>query len=78
MLIQVQEASRTPNIHNQIEPLHGILLKSAMENCEATYSSKPNKIFPTETLKTMRAWKAIFQALKNNFQTYLTQKSYLS
>jgi hypothetical protein len=80
--IQVQEASRTPNRHDQdrTTPQHNIIKTTSTENRERilmavrekkqiTYKSKPIKItadFSIETLKARRAWSEVFQALNEN------------
>jgi hypothetical protein len=73
MLIQVQEASRTPNRHyqNRTSPWHirvnttstenkEIILNAIREKNQITCKGKPIKI--TETLKARRAWSEVFQA----------------
>jgi hypothetical protein len=78
-LIQVQEASRTPNRldQNRTSPQHIIIKTTSTENRESvlkavreikqiTYKIKPIRItagFSTETLKARRAWSEVFQAL---------------
>jgi hypothetical protein len=82
MPIQVQEASRTPNRHdqNRTSPRHIIVKTTTTENEERilmsvrqknqiTYKGKPINItadFSTETLKARRVWSEAFQALKKN------------
>jgi hypothetical protein len=82
MLIQVQEASRTPNRldQNKTAPQHVIIkttstenrekiLKAAREKKQITYKGKPIKSmadYSTETLKARRAWSEILQALNEN------------
>jgi hypothetical protein len=82
MPIQVQEASRTPNRHdqNRTTPRHIIIkttstetreriLKAVREKKQITYQGKPIKItadFSTETLKPRRAWSEDFQTLNEN------------
>jgi transcription antitermination factor NusG len=74
--IQVQEASRTPNRHDQNRnfPQYIIIkiistenkeriLKALREKTQITYKGKPIKIiaaFSMETLKTRRAWTEVF------------------
>jgi hypothetical protein len=76
MLIQVQEASRTPNRldENRTTPWHIIIKATSTETRERiwkairekkliTYEGKPIKItadFSTETLKARRAWSEVF------------------
>jgi hypothetical protein len=76
MPIQVQEASRTPNRHDQIRTFtwHIIIKTISKENKERilkpvrqknqiTYKGKPIKIsadFSTESLKARRAWREVF------------------
>jgi hypothetical protein len=82
MLIQVQEASRTPNRpdQNRTTPRHIIIKTTCTETAERilnvvrekkqiTYKGKPIKItadFSTETLKARRAWSEVFQSLNEN------------
>jgi hypothetical protein len=74
--IQVQEASRTPNRHdqNRTYPQHVIVKTTTIENKEnvfkavrekyqITYKGKSIKIiahFSTETVKAKRAWSEVF------------------
>jgi hypothetical protein len=89
MSIQVQEASRTPNRHdqNRTTPRHIIIkttstenreriLKAIREKKQITYKGKPIKIsadFSTETLKARGAWSEVFHAL---MKTTSTQQNY--
>jgi hypothetical protein len=82
MPIQVQEAYRTPNRHdeNRTTPRHIIIkttstetreriLKAVGEKKQTTNKDKPIKItadFPTETLKARRAWGEVFRTLNEN------------
>jgi hypothetical protein len=82
MPIQVQEASRKPNRHdqNRTTPQHIIIKATSTQNIERilknergknqiTYKGKPIKItsdFSPETLKARRAWSEVFQALNEN------------
>jgi hypothetical protein len=79
--IQILEASRTPNRHeqNRASLQHFIIkttstenkeriLKSVRERNQITYQT-PTKItadFSTETVKAGRAWSEVFQVLKEN------------
>jgi hypothetical protein len=81
-VIQVQEASRTPNRLDQIRtaPQHFIIKTTSTENRERirkpvrekkqiTYKGEPIKItadFSTENLKARRTWSEVFQALNEN------------
>jgi hypothetical protein len=80
--IQVQEFSRTPNRldQNRTSPQHIIIkttstknrkrtLKAVREKKQITYKGKLIKIaadISTETLKTRRAWREVFLAMKEN------------
>jgi hypothetical protein len=79
--IQVQEANRTPNRHNQNRTTTQCniiktstdtserIFKAVREKKQITYKGKPIKItadFPTETVKARRVWGEIFQALNEN------------
>jgi hypothetical protein len=82
MLIQVQEASRTPNRldKNRTTPQHIIIkttstenretiLKSVRQKKQITYNGKLIKFtadFTTKTLKARRAWSEAFWALNEN------------
>jgi hypothetical protein len=82
LLIQVQQASRTPNrlAQNRNYPWHIIIKTTSTENRERilkavrqkkqiTYEGKPIKITAdssTETLKAKRALSEAFQALNEN------------
>jgi hypothetical protein len=82
MLIQIQEASRTPNRsgQNRTTPQHIIIkttstetreriLKAVREKKQIIYKGKPIKItadFSTETLNARIAWSEVFQALNEN------------
>jgi hypothetical protein len=82
MPIQVQEASRTLNTHDQNRtiPRHIVIKTTSTENRERiwkavreekqiTYKGKPIKTttdFSTEALKARRAWSAVCQALNEN------------
>jgi hypothetical protein len=82
LLIEVQEASRTPNRLDQkrTSPQHIIIkttsienreriLKSVREKKQITYKSKPIKItadFSTEILRAIRDWSEVFRALNEN------------
>jgi hypothetical protein len=79
LLIQGQEASRTPNRldQNRTTPWCIIIkttnkenrvriLKAISEKKQLTYKGKPNKVttdFSMETLKARRAWSEVFRAL---------------
>jgi hypothetical protein len=80
--IQVQEASRTPNRHDQNKTFqwHNIIKttstgnrkgisKAEREKNQITYKGKPIKIiadFSMEILKARRSWSKVFQALNEN------------
>ena len=80
--IQISEAYRTPNSHNQNKttPRHIIItipeiqhknriLKAVREKRQITYKGKPIRItadFSTQTMKSRRAWSEVFQILKEN------------
>jgi hypothetical protein len=82
MLIQIQEASRTPNRlgQNGTTLLHIItktistqnrerILKAVREKKQTAYKDNPIKItadFSTETLKARRAWSEVFRTLNEN------------
>jgi hypothetical protein len=82
VLIQVQEASRTPNRldQNRTTPQHIIIKTTSTENTQRilkvvrekkqiTYKGKPIKItadFSMETLKVRRAGNEVFRALNEN------------
>jgi hypothetical protein len=92
MLTQEQEASRTPNRHdqNRMSPWNIIIKTTSTEILEAvrkknqiTYDFfKPIKItedFSMETLKARRAWSDVFKALKeNNFSPRILYPAKLS
>lgn len=80
--IQVNEAFRTPNNHNQSKttPRHIIvkfpelqqknkILKAAREKKQITYKGKPIRItadFSAQTIQSRRAWSEILQVLREN------------
>jgi hypothetical protein len=80
--IQVLEASRTPNRldQNRTSQQHIIIkttstenreriLKAVREKKQITYKSKPIKVtadFSTETLRAIRTWSEVLQALNEN------------
>jgi hypothetical protein len=82
LLIQVQEAFRTPNRldQNKTSPWHIIIKTTSIQNRERilkairqkeqiTYNGKPIKItvdFSMETLKARMAWREVYQALNEN------------
>jgi hypothetical protein len=79
MDIQVHEAFRTPNTHNQkrTSPHHIIvkrprvkkkerILKAARKMYHIKYNGKPIRILSVEILKDSRAWTLEFQALTQN------------
>jgi hypothetical protein len=92
MVIQVQEAFRTPNRtdHKRISSCH-ILIKTLGTNIacykrewkryaiKSHIKENPPEVFSTETLKARKAWYDVFQALKeNNYQPGLLYPAKLS
>jgi hypothetical protein len=92
LIIQVQEASRTPcRLDQNRSSPHQIIIKtSSIENRkniegykreQTTYEDKPIKKtahFSTETLKARRTWSKVFQALKKKFNHRILYPAKLS